>query len=228
MIGDPIERFFLHSTIHYPHPRDATLLPHPPSPSYSSLTIRHIRKEEKKWKRDRHSAVDIRLQDVVLLLRNEKFYDFVIQVAGKMEAEILKIQGIRIATAFLQSVDPLAIFRLECDAVAEPKEEAFWQCNDGRCAVKHGIESNLQILADTLKEKHNKYVKKIQQRQKAAQPVMTTSVTNFTGTHGSSDHLLSEVLSTSSVTSLRTVPSEEMAQSYASSVSTPPLSTGHI
>jgi hypothetical protein len=170
------------------------------------------------------------LQDEVLLLSNEDFYDFVMQVAGKLEAEILKIQGIRSARAFLRSADPLAIFRLECDAVAELKKEAFWRCNDGQFVVKQGIELNLQILADTLKEKHNKYMKKIQQRQKAAAPppLMTTSVTNITGTHGSSDHLLSQVLSTSSATSSRTVPSEELAESYASSVSTPPWSSAHI
>ena len=167
------------------------------------------------------------LQDEVLQLSNEDFYEFVIQVAGKLEADILKIQGIRSARALLRSTDPLAIFRLECDAVAELKKEAFWQCNDGQFVVKQGIELNLQILADTLKEKHNKYIRKIQQRQRAPSTLVTTSVANLAGTHGSSNHLLSEVLSASSATSARTVPSEEMTQSH-SSISTPQLSTDHI
>ena len=52
------------------------------------------------------------LQDEVLLLSNEEFYEFVTQVAGKIEADILKMQGIRTARALLRSADPLAIFRL--------------------------------------------------------------------------------------------------------------------
>ena len=112
--------------------------------------------------------------------------------------------------------------------MGELKKEAFWQCTDGQFVVKQGIELNLQILADTLKEKHNKYVKKIQQRQKVVPTLIPTSATNSIDVDGSGSHSLSEALSTSATTITRTVPSEAMTSQYVSSISTPPLSNDHI
>lgn len=108
------------------------------------------------------------LEDDVLHLNNDAFYSFVIQTAGELEAEILKIQGIRNAWALLRSADPLDVFKFDCDELNELKNRAFWHCTDGQFIVKQGIELNLQILMDVLKEIHQKYIKKIQKKKKTS------------------------------------------------------------
>lgn len=108
------------------------------------------------------------LTDDVLQLADDAFYDFVIQTTGELEAEILKIQGIRNIWALLRSTDLLNVFKIDCDELNELKSRAFWHCTDGRLVIKQGIELNLHILTDVLKGIHQKYLKKIQKQKKAS------------------------------------------------------------
>jgi hypothetical protein len=123
------------------------------------------------------------LQDDVLSLSNDSFYEFVTQVAGQLEANILKIQGIRNARTLLRSTDLFSIFKLDCNAVNELKQQVCWECKNGQIVVKQGIELNLKILTEVLKELHDKYIKKIHRQKKLslnATAISTTTTLNDT------------------------------------------------
>jgi hypothetical protein len=109
----------------------------------------------------------------VLLKSNESFYDFVEQVSGKVEADILRVQDIRNARCLIRSKDLLDIFKLDCDEVNALKPLACFQCKTGEFIVKQGVQLNLDNLFDALKEKYEKYTKKNQkhQRQHKSSPI---------------------------------------------------------
>ncbi|CAF2884807.1 unnamed protein product [Rotaria sp. Silwood2] len=105
------------------------------------------------------------LPDDVLLKSNESFYGFVEQVTGKVEADILRVQGISNARSLIRSKNLLDIFKLDCDEVNALKPLACFQCKTGDFIVKQGIQLNLDNLFDALKEKHEKYTKKNKKHQ---------------------------------------------------------------
>jgi len=106
------------------------------------------------------------LQDDVLYKSNESFYDFVEKVTGKVEADILRVQGIRNARCLVRSKDLLAILELDCDEINKLKPHACFRCSTGDLIIRQGVQLNLDNLFDVLKDKHEKYKKKTQQHQR--------------------------------------------------------------
>ena len=117
------------------------------------------------------------LPDDVLLKSNDTFYDFVEQATGKVEADILRLQGIRNARCLIRSKNLLDIFKLDCDEVNALKLLACFQCKTGAFIVKQGVQLNLDNLFDALKEKNDKYIKKNQTQQRKHKSSSLT--TNF-------------------------------------------------
>jgi len=119
------------------------------------------------------------LPDDVLFKSNESFYEFVEQVTGKTEADILRVQGIRNARCLIRSTNLLAILEIDCDEINLLKSDACFQCKNGEFVVKQGIQLNLDNLSDVLKDKHEKYKKKNQQRHDSSSTVPSIPSTNI-------------------------------------------------
>lgn len=109
------------------------------------------------------------LPDEVLFKSNDSFYDFVTQTCSDTEAKILKIQGIRNAQCLLRSRNILDILELDCEEVNEIKPHACFLCKDGTFIIRQGVKLNLEYLYDALKDKHEKYKKKIQRQRQQQQ-----------------------------------------------------------
>lgn len=124
------------------------------------------------------------LPDDVLFKSNDNFYDFVSQVFGKVEADILKVQGIRNVHSLIRSKNLLAILELDCDEVNTLKCHACFECKDGSFITRQGVKLNLDHLFDVLKNKHEKYKKKNQQRlQESILPVSQSASLNIDQTN---------------------------------------------
>ena len=53
---------------------------------------------------------------------------------------------------------------------------AFWQYSNGDHVVKQGIELNLQIFKEVLKDEHKKYVRKIHSQKKSSFSIVSESI----------------------------------------------------
>ncbi|CAF4814820.1 unnamed protein product [Rotaria socialis] len=127
------------------------------------------------------------LNDDVLFKSNDSFFEFVKEVCGDIEADILRVQGIRNARCLIRSTNLLDILKLDCDEVNEIKSYACFRCKGGEFIVKQGVKLNLDNLFDALKEKHDKYKKKnVQQRRKQELPIEVSAPT-ATNTNDSND-----------------------------------------
>ena len=62
------------------------------------------------------------LNETVLQLKNDDFYEFVTEVAGESEANILKIQGIQSVRSLIRSNDLLDVFKLDCQELCDLKK----------------------------------------------------------------------------------------------------------
>ena len=65
------------------------------------------------------------MNETVLLLKNEDFYEFVVQVAGELEANMLKLQGIQNARSLIRSNDVLDVFKLHCNELYETNKRCI-------------------------------------------------------------------------------------------------------
>ena len=92
------------------------------------------------------------LPDDVLFLTNDGFFNFVIQVCGEVEADILRVQGIRNARSLLRSTNLLSIFELDCEECDVLKLNACFKCKNGDLIIKQGVKLNLDSLYEALKE----------------------------------------------------------------------------
>jgi hypothetical protein len=128
------------------------------------------------------------LNDDVLFKSNESFYDFVQEVCGKIEADILRIQGIRNARCLIRSSNLLDILKLDCDEVNDLKFNTCFQLKSGDFIIKQGVKLNLDNLFDALKDKHDKYSKKnhrFERQKKHSQSITNAENSNNTNTQNS-------------------------------------------
>ncbi|CAF1056377.1 unnamed protein product [Adineta steineri] len=105
------------------------------------------------------------LQDDVLFKSNDSFYDFAGEVCVKVEANILRVQGIRNARYLIRATNLLDIPKLDCDEINRIKADACFEYNRGDLVIKQGTKLNLDKLFDALKEKHENYKKKHHHQQ---------------------------------------------------------------
>lgn len=127
-----------------------------------------------------------RLPDDVLFLSNDNFFSFIEKVCGKVEAELLQIQGIRNVQSLIRSTNLFSILEIDCDEVDELKKNICFKSKNGSHIIRQGVKLNLDNLYDALKEKQEKYNKK--QRQKGLLSSVPTSQT--AATHLNSDNNL--------------------------------------
>jgi len=100
------------------------------------------------------------LPDDVLFLSKEDFNDLVVEICGKSEANLLKVQGIQNAQSLIRCMNIFSILDIDCDEVNNLKSIVCFQSRNGDYVVKQGVQLNLDNLVDTLKAKHDKYKKK--------------------------------------------------------------------
>ncbi|CAF1023761.1 unnamed protein product [Didymodactylos carnosus] len=136
------------------------------------------------------------LQDDVLLLNNDEFFNFVRQVCGDVEADILKVQGIHNVRCLLHTPNVLSILDLDCNEVDEIKQNACFKLNNGEFVIKQGVKGNLEDLAGALKTKNDKYKKRLQVQRELLPPSTINGNNNI-----------------SQITSLTTTPSITMVTS---------------
>ena len=159
----------------------------------------------------------------VFTLSNEKFHDFVIQVCGELEADVLQIQGIRNASTFLRSTNVLAILDLDCEEVNVLKSNVCFKCKNGEYVVKQGVKLNFDNLYDALKAKYDKD-KKVKQRRELppSVPNMQTPSTNLDDNNNPTDSNPSEVAkntsigSTITLSTTNTKPSNSLSSKFLS------------
>ena len=123
------------------------------------------------------------LKDDVLFISNNTFYEFVKGVCGEVEADILRVQGIRNTQCLIRSTNLLDILKLDCDEVNVIKPYACFRCNNGEFIVKQGVKLNLDNLVDALKEKHEKYREKNLLEHPQQQMLLVNSQITATNTH---------------------------------------------
>ena len=123
------------------------------------------------------------LKDDVLFISNNSFYEFVKEVCGEAESDILRIQGIRNARLLIRSTNLLDTLKLDCDEVNAIKTYAGFRCNSGEFIVKQGVKLNLDNLVDALKEKHEKYRENNLLEHRQQQMLLINSQTTATNTH---------------------------------------------
>ena len=139
------------------------------------------------------------LKDDVLFKSNEDFYEFVEQVTGQVEANILRVQDIRNAQCLIRLTDLLAILELDCEEVNALKPQACFLCKTGEFIIKQGVKLNLDNLCDALKDKHERYKKKTQQHSRQQMPSSTpftpsTISTTFTDLTNNDKSIVQESL----------------------------------
>ncbi|CAF2963530.1 unnamed protein product [Rotaria sp. Silwood2] len=105
------------------------------------------------------------LPDDVLFLSNDNFYNFVAQVCGKVEAELLQIQRIRNARSLIRSTNLFSILEIDCDEIDKLKQNLCFTSKDGNHIIRQGVKLNLDNLYDVLKEKQEKFLKKRRQQE---------------------------------------------------------------
>ncbi|CAF4251921.1 unnamed protein product [Rotaria sp. Silwood2] len=78
------------------------------------------------------------LPDDVLFLSNDNFYNFVAQVCGKVEAELLQIQRIRNARSLIRSTNLFSILEIDCDEIDKLKQNLCFTSKDGNHIIRQG------------------------------------------------------------------------------------------
>lgn len=147
------------------------------------------------------------LQDDVLFKSNDSFYEFVTQVCGKVEADILRVQGIRNVHSLIRSNNLLAVLEFDCDEVNALKPYACFECKDGSFIIRQDVKLNLEYLFEMLKNKHEKYRKKYHQQQRQHESmilVSSTTALNIDQNNIATIQNSTEETTTTSLTSPRT------------------------
>lgn len=104
------------------------------------------------------------LSDDVLFLSKEGFYEFVAQVCGQPEANLLQIQGIQNAHSLIRCTNFFSILSIDGEEIEKLKPIICFLARNGEYFIKQGVQLNLDNLSDSLKEKQIKYKKSAKRR----------------------------------------------------------------
>jgi len=85
-------------------------------------------------------------------ISSDKFYDLVRSMAGDIEVEILKAQGINNVLSFLRSKDLYLMFNLDCEQLDSLKERACLQLRNGDYMVRPAIKENFDYCINFFKD----------------------------------------------------------------------------
>ncbi|CAF1358791.1 unnamed protein product [Rotaria sp. Silwood1] len=89
----------------------------------------------------------------IMLLRDEKFIDFVKEEAGDAAAELLEIQGINCVKSLLMTADVFAIMNVKSKSLDDLKKKYGYMLDDNTFVVQPGVQGNIEYLIDLLKQK---------------------------------------------------------------------------
>ncbi|CAF0898057.1 unnamed protein product, partial [Didymodactylos carnosus] len=89
----------------------------------------------------------------LLSITNETFFQLTQQLAGDIEADILKVQGINNIHSLLRAKDLFLIFQLDCDELNNLKTRACLKLKTGEYIIRPGIKQNLDYCISLFKNK---------------------------------------------------------------------------
>ncbi|CAF3237276.1 unnamed protein product [Rotaria socialis] len=98
-------------------------------------------------------------------LRDENFYDFIRQFAGKKVAALLSFQECNSVDSFLGCQDVTAILHLESDELIDLKKNMCITLSNGSIYLLPGIESSIMHLTKLFKNKQEELIKQSKRRQ---------------------------------------------------------------
>ena len=97
----------------------------------------------------------VSLPDDVLLYENDKFYNFVREYVGDIEAEILKVQRIKNARLLLRVPDVFSFFGVDCEDFVALKKQACFVVDSTHFIVKSGIRFNIEYFIELMRSKQS-------------------------------------------------------------------------
>ncbi|CAF4276425.1 unnamed protein product, partial [Rotaria magnacalcarata] len=98
-------------------------------------------------------------------LRDEAFYDFIRQFAGRKVAELMSFQECNSVDSFLGCNDIFAILHLDSDEIFNLKKSMCITLNDGSIYLLPGVEASVNNLTKLFKKKREELLKQSQRRQ---------------------------------------------------------------
>jgi hypothetical protein len=117
------------------------------------------------------------LPDEVLFYSNDQFYNFIENCLGTDEMELLKLQSIKNIRTLLNVPDVFAIFTVNCKEIIDLKNSICFidDKNNSNIIIKSGIKAGVDDLITTLKEKNNKYIKRIKHSTSSSSSLSSTT-----------------------------------------------------
>jgi hypothetical protein len=102
------------------------------------------------------------LPDEILFYSNDQFYKFIEDGLGVDEMNLLKLQAIKNIRTLINVPNVFSILSIKCKELVDLKGRiCFIDENDSNnIIIKSGIETSIDDLIATLKEKNNKYTKR--------------------------------------------------------------------
>ncbi|CAF1198443.1 unnamed protein product [Rotaria sp. Silwood1] len=101
----------------------------------------------------------------IMDLRDEAFYDFIRQFAGRKVAELMSFQECNSVDSFLGCNDIFAILHLDSDEIFNLKKSICITLNDGSIYLLPGVEASVNNLTKLFKKKREELLKQSQRRQ---------------------------------------------------------------
>ncbi|CAF1092878.1 unnamed protein product [Didymodactylos carnosus] len=114
----------------------------------------------------------------MLTFNDNKFYDFVKNICGETEAELLEVQQIVNAQSLLLTDDVFGIMDVDCPDLIDLKKKISFTLADGSFLLKAGIRENIKYLKELFLKK-NEVMKETKLKSKQ-QTTITTAVSNST------------------------------------------------
>ncbi|CAF1281460.1 unnamed protein product, partial [Didymodactylos carnosus] len=112
-----------------------------------------------------------------LTFNDNKFYDFVKNICGATEAELLEVQQIANAQSLLLTDDVFGIMDVDCPDLIDLKKKISFTLADGSFLLKAGIRANIKYLKELFLKKNEEIMKETKLKPKQ-QTTITTAASN--------------------------------------------------
>lgn len=91
----------------------------------------------------------------LITLQGDTFYDFVKQIVGSIEPELLQVQQISTVNSLLMTNDVFEIMLIPSKELDDIKNKVGFKKEDGSFIIKAGVKGNIDYLVELLRVKNN-------------------------------------------------------------------------
>lgn len=89
----------------------------------------------------------------LMMLQDDDFYDFIKQIVGSIEAELLQVQLINNVNALLMTKDVFEIMHIQSKELDDIKNKVGFKNEEGLFIIKAGVKGNIEYLVELLRAK---------------------------------------------------------------------------